>query len=275
MRTREREFTNVGVLDRPLIWGVLYLGLIPLFAVLYTTQAGSFYQTTATSEPAFSASEAYVGQAVADAVDAVVDEQAVTDFGESSPKRHRSSSDGMRITETQVLVSVSIESNTGSDEVSQDVELDLGLPSVPEGVNMPGRVFFYYKLNEVSGRAQGSRNPDNTLRLLEEASAGPALPHIYLSTSATDRLDQTIAAAKGLVGGLPQQLIRMIYLSAVTVTTLGYGDITPVTSAARLLVVVEAIAGVILIGLFLNALSRRQGRRRNYGSSAETAESSH
>lgn len=46
---------------------------------------------------------------------------------------------------------------------------------------------------------------------------------------------------------------RMAYLSAVTVTTLGFGDITPVSTSARLLIAMEAVLGIVLIGLFVNA----------------------
>lgn len=48
---------------------------------------------------------------------------------------------------------------------------------------------------------------------------------------------------------------RMLYLSAVTVTTVGYGDIVPLTDAARAAVALEGIGGIVLIGLFLNALA--------------------
>ena len=43
----------------------------------------------------------------------------------------------------------------------------------------------------------------------------------------------------------------MFYLSAATITTLGYGDIVPITTTARMWVAVEAILGVVTIGLFL------------------------
>ena len=42
-------------------------------------------------------------------------------------------------------------------------------------------------------------------------------------------------------------------LSAVTVTTLGFGDVTPVTGAARAVVALEAVLGLVMIGLFVNA----------------------
>lgn len=49
---------------------------------------------------------------------------------------------------------------------------------------------------------------------------------------------------------------NMFYLSAITITTLGFGDFVPITKTARLWVSSEAILGVILIGLFLNSLSK-------------------
>lgn len=48
---------------------------------------------------------------------------------------------------------------------------------------------------------------------------------------------------------------RMLYLSAVTITTLGYGDIVPITTRSRLYISLEAILGIVTVGLFLNALA--------------------
>lgn len=50
---------------------------------------------------------------------------------------------------------------------------------------------------------------------------------------------------------------RMFYLSAITIATVGFGDIVPVSNRARLSVALEAILGIIMIGLFLNSLSNR------------------
>jgi hypothetical protein len=60
-------------------------------------------------------------------------------------------------------------------------------------------------------------------------------------------------------------LLRMLYLSAVTVTTLGFGDITPVSEAARALVATEAVGGVVLVGLFLSALALGVRRKTQNG----------
>jgi len=59
-------------------------------------------------------------------------------------------------------------------------------------------------------------------------------------------------AAEGFPG---QSFVRFFYFSAVTITTLGYGDIVPMTDRARLLVAIEAILGIVLAGLFLNSVA--------------------
>lgn len=50
---------------------------------------------------------------------------------------------------------------------------------------------------------------------------------------------------------------RMMYLSVVTITTVGYGDVLPLTTWTRTLVGSEAILGIILIGLFFNAVAKK------------------
>ncbi|MGE6415782.1 potassium channel family protein [Planococcus kocurii] len=49
------------------------------------------------------------------------------------------------------------------------------------------------------------------------------------------------------------------YFSIITITTLGYGDITPVGDLGQLLTASESLLGIILIGLFLNSLSHQHG----------------
>lgn len=51
---------------------------------------------------------------------------------------------------------------------------------------------------------------------------------------------------------------KFLYLSAVTITTLGYGDIVPIDDIGRTIVAIEAVFGIIIMGLFLSSLSRRR-----------------
>jgi voltage-gated potassium channel Kch len=57
-------------------------------------------------------------------------------------------------------------------------------------------------------------------------------------------------------------LIESFYFSVVTITTLGYGDITPQTDAARLATSAQSLSGIFVIGLFLNAITFRLGNTR-------------
>jgi hypothetical protein len=53
---------------------------------------------------------------------------------------------------------------------------------------------------------------------------------------------------------------RMLYFSAIVITTVGFGDIVPMTNIARLCCALEAVLGIILAGLFLNAVAGRRDR---------------
>jgi Ion channel len=81
----------------------------------------------------------------------------------------------------------------------------------------------------------------------------------YLTVS-PELQNQLIAYADG-AAGLPSQssgsFWRMLYLSAITITTVGFGDIVPITNFARILVSAEAVLGIVLIGLFLNSLAEK------------------
>ena len=76
--------------------------------------------------------------------------------------------------------------------------------------------------------------------------------------SADGRLERAREALLGLPNPYlywtPPHFLRMLYLSAVTISTLGYGDIVPISTRARAFVTVEVIWGPVLLGLFLNSL---------------------
>lgn len=55
-------------------------------------------------------------------------------------------------------------------------------------------------------------------------------------------------------------VIDALYFSAVTITTLGFGDFLPVTEKGKIIVGLQAVFGVCLIGLFLNAVSELKAK---------------
>ncbi len=76
-----------------------------------------------------------------------------------------------------------------------------------------------------------------------------------------ERLQTLRRAVNGCPDRIPGLWGRMLYLSAVTITTLGYGDIVPVTSTTRAIVACEAVVGVLIVGLFINSIANL--RKRN------------
>ena len=58
-----------------------------------------------------------------------------------------------------------------------------------------------------------------------------------------------------LIIGSGRSYIECLYFSTVTITTLGYGDIVPRGELGRIVTAIQSLLGVILIGLFLNAIA--------------------
>jgi ion channel len=57
--------------------------------------------------------------------------------------------------------------------------------------------------------------------------------------------------------------IDLIYYSFVTLTTVGYGDITPVSPMARSLTVLEALVGVVYMAVFISRLVGMHAQSRS------------
>lgn len=84
------------------------------------------------------------------------------------------------------------------------------------------------------------------------------VPSLKLPGGLTADITRFGAAKGGFPSQIEGQFVRMLYLSASTITTLGYGDIVPLTTSARLAVSAEAVLGILVVGLFLNAVAKEQ-----------------
>jgi hypothetical protein len=72
-----------------------------------------------------------------------------------------------------------------------------------------------------------------------------------------ERLRQLLLGWSGDPRALSGYPGRMLYFSAVTITTVGFGDIVPLSGTARLIAGLEAVVGWVVAGLFLNAIASR------------------
>ena len=239
----------------PFAWGMLYLVMILVFAVIYSNTANSFYETTATHEPFYLDNQTYVAQAIADAVGRDIESQAEQDNirpGNSGGAYY------LRATanETDILATVGFTTNSKSGDVA--VQIDIPEYNIPSAANaVDGLAFLHYSLGSTthmdveSGRGPGSQ-------LFKEYTDSDVDHTLPVTLVELIHVQQFSDAAQGLVGGLPDQFSRMLYFSAVTATTLGFGDIAPVTFVSRSLVTAEAVLEVVIIGMFLNSLARRR-----------------
>jgi hypothetical protein len=130
------------------------------------------------------------------------------------------------------------DSSSGSLLDLADIPVSLTAPS---GLNISEA-----PLNALLPQIAGSTYPDRSIILIPR-NAVVILEHLSGAGEGDPKF------ASGL-------FIRMCYFSAITITTLGFGDITPVSSLARVLVGLEAVLGVVIIGLFLNAVAQKWGR---------------
>lgn len=93
-----------------------------------------------------------------------------------------------------------------------------------------------------------------------DASAGVIGGTFTLGDGAAVTLEDYLLAREGLPIRSEGGFGRFLYFSVVTITTLGYGDIVPVTDRARAVVGAQSMFGVVIAGLFINAVGRkRQG----------------
>jgi hypothetical protein len=79
---------------------------------------------------------------------------------------------------------------------------------------------------------------------------------LYLPRAVQMPLAAWRRAQAGFPGASSGRYWRMLYVSSITITTVGYGDIVPLTNRARLIIAAEAVLGVVLVGLFLNAVAQ-------------------
>ena len=63
------------------------------------------------------------------------------------------------------------------------------------------------------------------------------------------------------LGGRPDNWMTTVYFSFVTLTTLGYGDIVPTSATARVVALVEVIAGYMMLGGLLGIFANKMARR--------------
>lgn len=279
-------------INSPLFFGTLYLVLIPIYALIYSSLPSNFYQSTKKVEEfttGFKKSSPLKQEIYYDLLNAIAD---------NYQSAYKSSFDtlayfvptlgikgkGSKSYSTQVSPSlfkypqhVEINDNWMTFDILYVDKDDSMQYILPMKVNIQGEHFFSNQSNSSQYREMFTdidssffQDEKRGMKLLQLFPMG--LKHTqefsgnefskpggyklvgYINISKS--LQYKINALTFDLNGVPSttEFGNMLYLSIVTITTLGYGDFVPITNKARLLVSSEALLGIVVIGLFLNSL---------------------
>jgi len=231
-----------------LAWGAFYLICIPAFAALYSRRPSEFFHSTLVHEP----SSEYFRHQIQEALAKAVVDNFVEAHGHSSVEV---GGEDISVDDIRVFFSPNI--NSYSSGLAFDFRV-LGVTAEAR-VTFGGDDFYIYRLR-VSGDNIVSRHPNIAFPCPQPGLLGVYQQNegcLFVDAKVADAMEAYINSQRGLpLIRTGDHFWRMLYFSAVTITTLGYGDIVPLTTTMRALVTVEIILGPIMFGLFLNSLVR-------------------
>ncbi len=255
---------------KSLLLGILYLLAIPVFALIDDSMPQDFYHSTVQYEPTLNAD--------ADKVLTSLREAAVADYedarGTSSLEVQGWVGDvrDLRFSDLQPDVQwigfrVSYDLTRGAPPAPATVHSSVAVRVALSGVMRefaPSGTIVYRQATVVppSGVA-GSPGPTASALPIPSLSE----PDLFIAKSGFGQVAPGVLALPqavddAMVGfwraarGFPE-MVRLLYLSAMTITTVGYGDIVPLTDTARAATALEAVYGVVMAGIFLASLATR------------------
>jgi hypothetical protein len=258
---------------RSRLFAFLYLGLIPAYAAIYTNLPFHFYHTTILHEHSIQSDAARLAMDLQDAI--------IANF--------RAHYHAATVTRDSATVDVSSVRVLGVSAREGQLYFYIDFTetkSVPTWRSSSGasRVYLAHKIDSHPHddgtqmfmlRSDDRKSLNRTLGLDDicpfrfdytgggfVANTDLPLGFVVLPLTVQERITAFLAASAGFPAAVSGSFSRMLYFSAITITTVGYGDILPITPLARALVASEAVIGIVLIGLFLNALAIESTTRR-------------
>lgn len=128
-----------------------------------------------------------------------------------------------------------------------------------------GKIFYHFDL-DLRGYSDLHIPGMTTADPLAGASTEIAtdFSRINVTLQEDQALRRFVAGLRGDATAVSESHWRMLYFSSIVITTVGFGDIVPITGLARALVAIEAISGILLAGLFINAIAFRASRRNDF-----------
>lgn len=262
------------LLSQPVLWAVVYLGAIPFFAWrFYTLPDNSFYYSSARHD----AEVAAYADEILDALHSEIVRTAegvtgstVIRYGDwrfdwaNTEFYDLEAQPGGRASFRSTFV---FRNAADPDTVLKQVQF-VRLTTTMDlwgAAELLGERVRYINVDLETGGPLAIP-PEHLFGIWPERVEAPWEFFFPMPVSSHVALQKFRSAALGRATHVPGGFPRMIYLSAVTITTLGYGDIVPTTRRARSLIAAESILGVVLAGLFVSSVAIRVARAAGAGS---------
>jgi voltage-gated potassium channel Kch len=267
----------------PLFWAVCYLIAIPVFALSYYIISPDFHQSTLMAEPntlklkhALMAefreilseeASSLLDYHPIDSISIYVLDLTIRDNRALFDTEIRLETDDGELSTFRCLLGIETPMEVEALELADEMDDGLvvlgldtsGLPACPIDVIETGEV--WVPCNDGPPNTDQCRiTAHNLFACYGWTKSGPILA-MRRSVMFLIRLRHYAIGSAGLSLRVTDSFVRMFYLSCVTITTLGYGDIVPLTTRARLMVSAEAVIGVVIAGLFLITLADRIPKR--------------
>jgi len=255
----------------PLLYILLYISAIPIFAVIYSVIPNGFYAPYARLEYSGQADAYQTGILIQTATRRALQQRSL-----KSPvlvEKLKMREEMLHVQRLSVIDNSTIkfyvyamlwdEERKGNIQVIFPVVMRASSKIVAHA-GRDSRLFRFVELDNLE------RIPDESRHLVSPAFAeifrptddifGDG-PFLEFSSEEDQKLSEFFDGIGGNATAVSGAYGRMLYFSSMVITTVGFGDVVPMTAIARGVVALEAVMGVTLAGLFLNAVAYRATHR--------------
>jgi hypothetical protein len=252
----------------PLIYLGLYVSLVPAFAGGYYLRSTEFFAPYARYEPAASTDRENLRRLIEDAIRASVQQLQyrspnntifVRDWRLDPKTIGVTESDSENGSIITFKMSALLDKETPKGGTTLYLELPVSFPGERGRVVRTPGYNRSWPNNVRPTQATFTRGPKERIAIEEDLyqtifksyGEGTLVDEvIVLSEGASQQIDDFLSGRKGNAGEVSGSFGRMLYFSSIVITTVGFGDILPLSPFARGLVAAEALLGIIVGGFF-------------------------
>ena len=213
-------------------WALFYFGQLLFFAVVYMFLANQFYHSTAKYEPTVRSDEREISREIASSFEA-----NYSDIG----------FDKIFVNAEPLTVFLS----SAESRYGQKIQIRAHMP-FGDSFALVGETFYTSSCSDPFCLGFDFLEYEYFVEGFPERDLELDAIVLGFSQDFGTKFDGWAAAQNGSTARLNGLFWRMFYLSSVTTTTLGYGDIVPLTTPARVLVSIQTILSIIAMGGFIS-----------------------